>query len=356
MSAVAIEGPVKNRALELVLLCTLSLLWGSSYAFIKLGVETIPPITFIAARTVIAGVLLLAVLRLRGLRLPREGRYWRRSFIQALLNSVIPFTLIAWAERSVDSGLAAILNSTTPIFTFLLAWLFVRHEKATMVRLFGVIAGLAGVALIIGMQAVGGLGHGGIAPLAIVAATVCYAGAALFGRQFRGLDPMMPAAGSLISGATILIPLSLIVDRPWYSTPSGSSLLALVALAVFSTALALVIFFRLIETLGSLATTAQAYLRVPVGVAIGMVFLGESLAPTAAIGLVLVVTGVVSMTLSPRFPIAAAVGRGLARCSRAGERHRQQRALSDLGDHYRRDIGLEGGETRKEARKPFWQP
>jgi drug/metabolite transporter (DMT)-like permease len=299
MESATIEASARGRLKDLALLCLLSTLWGSSYAFIRLGVATIPPVTFIAARTAIAGVLLLCVLQARGLSLPREGRYWRRFFVQALLNSVVPFTLIAWAERSLDSGLAAILNSTTPIFTFLIGGILLRQEKPTWLRLFGVTAGLAGVALIVGMRALDGLGQDLVAALAIVAATVCYAGAALFGRQFRGLDPMMPAAGSLIAGATLLIPLSLALDRPWTLSPSWSSLSALLALSVFCTALALVIFFRLVESLGSLATTAQAYLRVPVGVAVGMIFLGEGLAGSAAIGLVLVLTGVVSMTLAP---------------------------------------------------------
>ncbi|HYV87270.1 MAG TPA: DMT family transporter [Candidatus Polarisedimenticolia bacterium] len=289
-----------NRIAGLALLLLLSALWGSSYAFIKLGVATIPPITFIAARTVIASLLLLAILRLRGVRMPRDGLLWRRFAIQALLNSVVPFTLIAWGERSLDSGLATILNSTSPIFTFLLGSLLLRQESPTWPRLIGVIAGLSGVTLIVGFTALQGLGSETMATLAIVAATICYAGAALFGRQFRGLDPMLPAAGSLIAGSIILIPISLIVDRPWTLSPSAESLAALMALAVFCTALALVIYFRLLEMVGPLGTVAQAYLRVPIGVAIGLAFMGESLAPTAGIGLVLVIAGVFAMTRPAR--------------------------------------------------------
>src|SRR5262245_34757234 len=107
-----------NTSVELALLLLLATLWGASYTFIKLGVATIPPITFIASRTLIAGAILIAVIRLRGLAMPREAPAWRRFVFQACLNSVLPFTLIAWAERSVDAGLAVILNSTTPIFTF----------------------------------------------------------------------------------------------------------------------------------------------------------------------------------------------------------------------------------------------
>ncbi len=289
-----------SRLAGLALLLLISTLWGSSYAFIKLGVATIPPVTLIAARTAIAGALLMAILRLRGVAIPAERNLWGRFLIQALLNSVIPFTLIAWGERYVDSGLAAILNSTSPIFTFLAGSLLLRQERATWPGLAGVIAGISGVTLIVGLTALQGLGSQTIAASAIVVATICYAGAALFGRQFRGLDPMLPAAGSLIAGATILIPLSLIVDRPWALSPSAGSLAGLLILAVFCTAAALVIYFRLLELLGPLGTVAQAYLRVPVGVAIGLLFMGESLAPTAGIGLVLVVAGVYAMTRPAR--------------------------------------------------------
>lgn len=296
MTGLAFKQSNPDRLAGLGLLLLLSALWGSSYAFIKLGVATIPPITLIAARTVIAGSLLLAILRLRGVRMPAARRSWGRFAIQALLNSVVPFTLIAWGERSLDSGLAVILNSTSPIFTFLLGSLLLRQEKASWPRFIGVAAGLSGVTLIVGFTALHGLGSQTIAASAIVAATICYAGAALYGRQFRGLDPMIPAAGSLIAGAAILVPLSLIVDRPWSLSPSFSSLAALLALAVFCTALALAIYFRLLEILGPLGTVAQAYLRVPIGVAIGLAFMGESLAPTAGVGLVLVVIGVFAMT------------------------------------------------------------
>jgi drug/metabolite transporter (DMT)-like permease len=286
--------------LELALLLALATLWGASYTFIKVGVETIPPVTLIAARTVIAGSILFAIVLARGQRLPGDGATWLRFLFQACLNSVVPFTLIAWAERSVDAGLATILNSTSPIFTFLLTAAVTRHEAVTARKLVGVVAGLAGVGLIVGVQAFGGLGQQFSAQIAIVAATVCYAGAAIFGRGFKGLDPIMPAAGSLLCGAVLLVPLSFIVDKPWTLTPSSASVVALLCLSVFSTALAFVIYFRLLQTLGSVGTTAQAYLRVPIGVAIGVIFLGESLSATAWIGLVCVIAGVAAITIAPR--------------------------------------------------------
>lgn len=289
-----------NLKRDLVLLVALATLWGGSYTFIRVGVETIPPVTLIAARTLIAGGILVAIIHARSLSLPTDAATWRRFLFQACLNSVIPFTLIAWAERTVDAGLATILNSTSPIFTFLLTAAVTRHEAVTARKLVGIVAGIAGISLIVGMQAFAGLGQALWAQLAIVAATVCYAGAAIFGRGFKNLDPMMPAAGSMICGAVVLVPLSLIFDRPWTLAPSTASLTALIALSVFSTALAFVIYFRLLDTLGSVGTTSQAYLRVPIGVAIGAVFLGESLSATAWAGFVCIIVGVAAMTIPAR--------------------------------------------------------
>lgn len=298
--------PVKTAPVtELALLMLLSTLWGASYTFIKVGVETIPPITLIATRTSIAGLILLGVLHLRGLKLPMDVVMWGRFVLQAVLNSAVPFTLIAWAERSIDAGLAVILNSLTPIFAFLLTALVTRHEQVTGRKLFGVTAGLAGACLIIGIQALDGLGAQLWAQLAMVAATVCYGAAAITGKGFKGMDPMVPAAGSLIAGAMMLMPFSLIVDRPWTLTPSTQSLLALLGLSAFSTALAFAIYFRLLQTLGSVGATAQAYLRVPIGVAIGVIFLGETVTPTAAIGLIAVIAGVIAMTLPGRKAVAS---------------------------------------------------
>src|ERR1700758_2264051 len=158
---------------ELALLLLLAALWGASYSFIKLGVATIPPVTLIAARTLIAGVLLLLVMRWRGIRMPTDFATWRRFAFQAFLNSVIPWTLIAWGERFVDAGLATILNSASPIFTFLLTAAVTRHEATSPRKLFGVVAGMAGICLIVGLQAFHDAGRALLAELAVVAAAVC---------------------------------------------------------------------------------------------------------------------------------------------------------------------------------------
>jgi len=285
---------------ELALLALLATLWGASYTFIKIGIETIPPVTLIAARTLIAGGVLLVIVGMRGLTLPRDRATWRNFAVQACLNSVLPFTLIAWAEQSVDAGLAVILNAMTPVFTFLITWLWSRHEATTVRKFAGVMIGLLGTCIIVGTQALTHMGQELAGQLAVVLATICYAGAAIFGRTFKSLDPIMPATGSLISGAVILLPVSIVLDRPWTLAPSEASILALIGLAVFSTAMAFLIYFRLIHTLGSLGTTAQGYLRAPIGVAIGAAVLGERLDSSAWIGLLCILAGVLLMTLPPQ--------------------------------------------------------
>jgi drug/metabolite transporter (DMT)-like permease len=298
--AATIPATVPNRATELGLLLVLATLWGGSYTFIKIGVETIPPLTLIAARTLIAGAILLVIIRWRGLRLPRDLATWKLFAVQACLNSVFPFTLIAWAERSVDAGLASILNGATPVFVFLITLALAPRTRPDSRKFFGVAAGLAGISLIVGVQAFAGLGDQVVPQLAIVLATIAYACAALFGRNFKGMDPLLPAVGSMLAGAAMLLPVAIAVDRPWTLSPSQDSVLALLALAAFSTAMAFAIYFRLIHTLGAVGTTAVAYLRVPIGVAIGILFLGESLSPTIWAGLALVVVGVAAMTLPQR--------------------------------------------------------
>src|SRR5471032_792429 len=142
------DGRLGKPVPELLLLAVLATLWGASYTFIRVGVATIPPLSFMAARTLIAGVLLLIWMFARGIALPREARIWRQFLVQALLNSVLPFTLIAWAEQSVEAGLATILNSIAPMIAFVFAWRVTRQEHITPRKLFGVLAGFAGICLI----------------------------------------------------------------------------------------------------------------------------------------------------------------------------------------------------------------
>lgn len=293
-------APTPDIIVEVALLGILAALWGASFAFIKLGVATIPPLTLIAARSLIAALVLLAIMRHQRIAIPNAPAIWRLFVVQTAINTVIPYILVAYAERTVEASLATILSSTSPIFAFLMTWTLTRHEAVTWRKAFGVVAGLSGTCLIVGTQAVRGLGYELFAQLALVLASISYAAAAIVGTNFRSLHPLVPAAGSLACGAALMIPASLVVDQPWRLQPSLTSILALLALSVFSTALAFVIYFRLIRTLGSVGTTAQAYLRVPIGVAISVFLLGETLSSTVWAGFACVIAGVAAMTIPAR--------------------------------------------------------
>jgi drug/metabolite transporter (DMT)-like permease len=294
-----------SRLTEIPLLLLLALLWGSSYTLIKVAVATIPPFTMGAVRTLLGGLVLAAIVLLRRVEWPKDSGLVKRLYLQGLLNGVIPFTLVGWAEQSVGAGLATILNSTTPIFTFLLTVSIFRHEPVTARQLAGVALGMAGVCLIVGLEALQGLGREFLAQLALLIAAVSYSVGVIAGRRLAP-DPMMSAAGTMLCAATILVPLSLIVDQPWTLEPSTASAISVVALALFNTGLGYMVYFRLIHTLGSVGTTAQAYIRVPIGVALGVFFLGEMLSPTLGIGLICVVAGVAAMTMKRRSRKSAA--------------------------------------------------
>lgn len=288
---------------EYVLLVVLATLWGSSFSFLKLTVASVPPLTAIAIRTLIAGAVLYAIMRWQGWRMPRDWESWKSFIIVSAINTVFPFIVIAWGLQYVDASLGVILNSTTPIFAFLITYLVTRQEAVTAQRLFGVAAGLTGIVLIIGMSALSGLGQQLVPQLALVVASLSYATSAIYGRGFRDMNPVVPACASLLFGAAVLAPLAIAIDRPWTISPSVTSMTALVALAVLCTALGNVLYFRLLGTLGSIGTTAQSYLRVPIGVLAGIFLVGESPSSTAWAGLFFVVAGVMAMTWPSSKPL-----------------------------------------------------
>lgn len=301
-STMASDKPKQPPILEIGLLLLLSTLWGGSFSFLKLTVETIPPLTAIAWRTAIAGVLLWLIMHWQGMKLPADRQSWISFGIVSAINTVFPFMLIAWGLQYVDAGLGVILNSTTPIFAFLITWAATRQEAITRRKLFGLLAGIAGIVLIVGTSALSGLGQQLLPQLAIVMSSLSYATSAIYGRGFREMSPLAPACGSLLIGAAVLTPMAVVVERPWTVSPSMTSVVSLVILAVFCTALGNVLYFRLLGTLGSLGTTAQSYLRVPIGVLAGILLVGETLTTMAGIGLVCVVAGVMAMTWPPDRP------------------------------------------------------
>lgn len=280
------------------LVALLALLWGGSYPLLKVAVETIPPLTVVAVRSLLGGLILLAVLGPRATQLREVGL--RELSIQSTFNCILPWILIAFAIGQIDAGLATILNSLSPIFIFLLTALVTRHEPATPRKFVGVLLGIGGVVTIMGFDALSGIGTKTLAELACVAGSFCYAVAGVRGVRFARVTPLVPAAGTTLIAAAVMIPLALAIEQPWSMQPSQASLLALLASAVLSTGLAMTIYFRLLATVGSITMSSQAYLRILVGVGLGMAFLGERPSISAWAGLCLVVAGVVAMTLPAR--------------------------------------------------------
>ena len=216
---------------------------------------------------------------------------------QQTINSTIPFLMITWAQQYVAAAPTVVLASTTPIFAFLITWGITRHEPATLLKLAGAVLGLAGTAVIIGLDALGGLGGNIFAEMVILLATVSFACATIFGLRLTEYDPMVVAAGSLLFGGLLLLPAALIVDHPWTLRPTTEALVATVAMGIFSSAFGLMLFYMCLSRLGTLTTNAQGYLRIPIGVGLSVVLLGETVPSNLALGLVLVMAGVAAMTI-----------------------------------------------------------
>lgn len=289
-----------GRGIEYALLGLLALLWGSSYLFIKVAVAEIPPVTLIAFRVTIAAVFLMLVMVWRAERLPRDTLSWRRLLVQSFFNSFGAWILLAWGQQYVDSGLATVLNSTSPIFVFFLTLAVTRHEATSRLKLAGACLGLSGVLLIVGVDALAGLGQQIAGQLAVLAGAMLYACAAIYGQRLRHLSATATATGTMIWGAVILVPASLAFEKPWALSPSTEAIGAALLLSIFSTGVALLIYFRLLKTLGSLGTASQAYLRIGVGVLLGIFVLGETLSLPVAVGLLLAILGVVAINLPAR--------------------------------------------------------
>jgi len=284
---------LRDYALLLALACC----WSSTYPLTKIGLTSIPPITSISALSLIAAFFLLAILRIRGISMPTDLKAWKMFAFQQIINSTIPFLMITWAQLHVSASSTVVLAATTPIFAFVITWAITRHEPATLLKLAGAILGLAGTAVIIGLDAVKGLGTEIVAELAILLATISFACATIFGLRLTDYHPMVVAAGSLLFGGVVLLPAAVIVDHPWTLHPNAQALLATIGMSIFSSALGLMLFYMCLTRLGTLATNAQGYLRIPIGVGLSVLLLGETVPSNLALGLVLVMAGVAAMTI-----------------------------------------------------------
>jgi drug/metabolite transporter (DMT)-like permease len=285
---------------ELPLLALLALLWGSSYLFIKVAVTEIPPVTLIAVRVAGAAVFLLAVMALRKEKLPRDGRTWRMFYLQAIFNSIGAWTVLAWGQQFVDASLASVLNSTSPIFVFLFTALITLHESLGGRKLLGALVGFFGVILIVGLDALHGLGAQVVGQLACLTGAALYACAAIYGKRFSHVSAVATATGTMICATATLFPLAFIIEQPLAMAPSAAAIGATIILSVFCTGVALLIYFRLVRTIGSMGVASQSYLRAGIGVVLGMIVLGETIAPPVAAGIAAAIIGVALINLPAR--------------------------------------------------------
>ena len=276
------------------MLLGLALIWGSAFLFIKLAVTSFEPVTYVWLRLAIAAAALVVILRVNGQRLAMPLALWLSIGLLALLNNVVPFILFGWGQRHIASGLAAILQATTPIFGVLAAHFLTSDERITPGRLVGVVVGFVGVATMIGPQLVSDGGKPLVAQIACLFASLLYALAGIHARRFKalGVGPLHLATAQFVAGAVMLAPVMLLVDQPWLGLPTSLTAWGSVAvLALVCSAFAYIIFFRLIERAGATNSLLVTLLVPPVAIAVGALVFGERLGANQVAGLLLIAAG-----------------------------------------------------------------
>ncbi len=290
----------RRSALDWVLLAALVAMWGSSFMFIKIGIATVPTSTLVAARLVLGALILLIVVYLRGARLPplrqNGGKVWGNYVILALLGNCIPFTTITWGQQRTDSALAGILMAVMPLATMVLAHFFVKGEHMTRNRVIGFILGFAGIMVLMGppvLDRVAGQSLARWSQLAILLGALCYAANSVLTRILaRGDDVLVASAAMLLIASVMALPVALVVDKPWQVAPGIASLSAIVWLGVGPTAIATVVYFKLIASAGPTFMSLVNYMSPAVAVFLGVVLLGEAPGLNAYIALGLILLGI----------------------------------------------------------------
>ena len=280
------------------LLVLLSLLWGGSFLCVGIAVQELPVLTIIALRVSLAALVLWGIALFSGHQLPRGRKTWQAFLALGLLNNVIPFGLIVFGQQTIGAGLAAILNATTPLWTVLIAALFLADERFSKQKLFGVLLGLVGVIVMVGPDSLAGISRNLGAQLAVLGATLSYAFASVFGRRFAAakISPLHTALGQVTASSFILVPLALMIDTPWASAlPSQATIFAILGLAVLSTAGGYLLFFNILERAGATNVSLVTLLIPPSAIAMGMLFLEETLQGIHFIGLALIILGLLSL-------------------------------------------------------------
>lgn len=286
------------NAREWTMLLVLSAIWGCSFFFTAVMLREVGPFTSVFLRVSIGASVLVPLIHLIGYRFPRERSAWIAFFTMALMNNVVPFELIAWGQTHIASGLAAILNATTPLWTVLVAHFATSDEKISSNRVAGVALGIAGVAWMIGEDALRSLGSNVAAQLAVLLAAVFYAFSGVYAKRFdrMGIPPIVTAAGLLTASATMMLPIMLVVERPWLlPVPSATVVGAALGMGVLATAIAYILYFRIIATAGA-TNLLLVTLLIPVGaVLLGTFVLGERLELKHFVGMTLIAAGLAAI-------------------------------------------------------------
>lgn len=277
---------------DYLLLAALALMWGAAFLLIKIAVATVPPFTIVASRLLIGTVLMLAYVLAMGDRLPSTPGTWILFAFIGLLGNVIPFALIGWAEMRIDSSLAAIIVATVPLFTVILAHVFIDDEPLSLRRLLGVCLGLVGVVVLVGWDALAGLGATVLSQLAIVGAALSYACTNILARRAVTGSSGSASAAALVCALALSLPFSVGLDQPWEIRPSSESVWAIIGLGVMSTTLAYIVYFRLVRTVGATFVSFVNYLIPPIGVGLGIVIAGETPTVRSLIALLIILAGI----------------------------------------------------------------
>lgn len=284
------------RPAEWFLLIVLSIIWGGAFFFGKIAVAELPPFTIVLGRVGMAALVLNVVVRLTGHRMPGSLKTWRQFMVMGALNNMIPYSLIFWGQIHIASGLASILNATTPLWTVVLAHFLTRDERLNISRLTGVALGIGGVIIIIGPDALKGFGSNVLAQLAVIGATVSYALAGIFGKRFKGLPPLVTATGQLSCSTIMMIPVAVLIDKPWLiPTPGAQTWGSLIALALVCTALAYVIYFKILACAGATNILLVTFLIPISALLLGTIILGERLDLRHFMGMGIIVLGLAAI-------------------------------------------------------------
>ena len=287
-------------AIEWLLLIALSVLWGGTFLFAEIALEEVRPFTLVLGRVGIAALILVVVVYATGHRMPRSWTAWLPFLIMGALNNLIPFSLIFWGQIEITGSLASILNATTPLFTVLLAHFLTRDERMTPGRLAGLALGIAGVVAMVGPAALHGLGLHLLAQIAVLGAALSYAFAGIYGRRFRGQPPLVTAAGQVSATTLMMLPLALALDQPWAGTlPGVSAWAAILGLALLSTALAYILYFRILATAGATNLLLVTFLIPVSAILLGVAMLGERLYLEQVLGMLLIGLGLAAIDGRP---------------------------------------------------------